>query len=85
MSEVRLQLCRRYAACAVLCEDMESALAQGKEIKVNEFVLLSGMLSRLARRIGLDRVARNVTPDLQTYLRQKRRGNGNVIDSAAVE
>jgi hypothetical protein len=61
-SESRLQLVRRFAAAAVLAEQMESRLANGEQIDVQEHALLCSTLTRLAQRIGIERRARDVTP-----------------------
>lgn len=67
-SESRQQLIRRFAAAAVLAEQMESRLANGEQIDVAEHATLSSTLVRLAAKIGIDRVPREVTPTLQEYL-----------------
>ena len=64
LSEARLQLVRRFAAAAVLAEQLEAALANGQEINVERHALLCSTLTRLAQRIGIDRRTRNVTPTL---------------------
>lgn len=58
-SEVRLQLIHRFAALAVLAEQMERRLARGGEINIAAHALLSSTLVRLAQVIGIDRA----TPD----------------------
>src|SRR5262245_46450255 len=68
LSEARLQLVRRFAATAVLAEQLEAALANGEEIDIERHALLCSTLTRLAQRIGIDRRARNVTPTLRDYL-----------------
>jgi hypothetical protein len=67
-SESRLQLIRRFAAAAVLAEQMESNLANGEEIDISQHALLCSSLVRLAQRIGIDRRAMNITPALPDYL-----------------
>ena len=67
-SESRLQLIRRFAAAAVIAEQMESCLANGEEIDVSQHALLCSSLVRLAQRIGIDRRARSITPSLPDYL-----------------
>jgi hypothetical protein len=59
-SESRQQLIRRFAAAAVLAEQMESRLANGKEIDVQEHATLSSTLVRLAVRIGIDRAVKDI-------------------------
>lgn len=68
ISEARLQLVRRFAAAAVIAEQMEADLANGKQIDVGQHALLVSTLVRVARRIGIDRRAKNISPSLQEYL-----------------
>ena len=68
LSEVRAQLARRFGAASVLAERLEAALIRGEEFDVEQYVLLCGVLVRLASRIGVDRRAKNVTPRLSDYL-----------------
>jgi hypothetical protein len=65
-SESRQQLIRRFAA-AVLAEQLEAKLANGATIDVSEHALLCSTLTRLAQRIGINRVAKTV-PSLDEYL-----------------
>jgi hypothetical protein len=67
-SETRLQLIRRFAAASVLAEQMESRLANGKDISISEHALLCSTLTRIASRLGLERRSRDVTPSLSDYL-----------------
>ena len=66
-SESRKQLIRRFAAAAVLAEQMEAKLCSGEEIDVNTHALLCSTLTRLASRIGLDRIPKDVL-SLDQYL-----------------
>jgi hypothetical protein len=68
-SEARKQLIRRFAAAAVLAEQLESRLANGEQIDIAEHSLLTSSLVRLAQRIGIDRRSRDVTPTLSDMLR----------------
>jgi hypothetical protein len=68
-SQSRLQLVRRFAAAAVLAEQLESRLANGEQIDIQEHALLCSTLARLASRIGIERRARDVTT-LADYLQQ---------------
>ena len=70
LSEARLQLIRRFAASAVLAEQVEAKLARGEDIDLAEHATLCSNLMRLAQRIGLGRHAKTVTPTLREYLRQ---------------
>jgi hypothetical protein len=75
-SESRKQLIRRFAATAVLAERMEARLANGEEINITEHSLLCSTLARLVSRIGIDRVARDITPSLNQYLRASHAAKG---------
>lgn len=68
MSEVRLQLARRYAACCVLAEQMEADLVNGRQINLDEYSVLVSASVRVAQRIGVVRVPKDVTPDIKSYI-----------------
>lgn len=70
-SEARKQLIRRFAAAAMLAEQLESRLANGEQIDIAEHATLSSTLVRLAQRIGIDRVAKNIGPTLSDFLPRK--------------
>jgi hypothetical protein len=74
-SESRLQLIRRFAAAAVLAEQMESRLANGEEVDIAEHALLTSTMVRVAQRIGINRLPKNITPDLRDYLEAKAVAN----------
>ena len=59
-SESRKQLIRRFAAAAVLAEQLEAKLCRGENIDISEHALLCSTLTRLASRIGLDRIPKDV-------------------------
>jgi hypothetical protein len=71
LSEARLQLVRRFAAAAVLAEQLEARLARGEQIDVAQHALLCSTLVRVAQRIGIDRRAKSIAPDLADYLEAK--------------
>ncbi len=72
LSEVERQLARRCATLSVEAESMEAASAGGDgELDVDRFVVLTNALGRAAAKIGLRRRARDVTPDLRSYLAAK--------------
>ena len=70
IAEARLQLCRRFAAAALLAEQMEAQLVSGEQIDIQEHALLCSSLVRIAMRLGIDRKAKDITPSLSQYLRQ---------------
>lgn len=71
-AEARLQLIRRFSACAVMAELVEARLADGETINVGEHALLCSSLVRIARQIGINRHAREVVPSLSQYLEAKQ-------------
>jgi hypothetical protein len=56
----------------VLAEQLESDLANGKQINITEHALLCSTLVRVARQIGINRIPRNVTPTLDQYLARRQ-------------
>jgi hypothetical protein len=64
LSELRLALVRRAAAIIVEIERLEGCLAKGELIDVDVLGRLTGHLRRLAETLGLDRVSRDVTPQI---------------------
>jgi len=75
-SESRQQLIRRFAAAAVIAEQMEADLANGKQIDISEHALLCSTLVRVARQIGVNRIPKNITPSLDAYLAAKQQEAG---------
>jgi hypothetical protein len=77
LSAARAQLIRRFAAASVLAEQMEIRLAAGEQIDVTEFSLLTSTLVRVAQRIGINRIPRNLTPTVADYVEHIRQQEGN--------
>jgi hypothetical protein len=69
-SESRKQLVRRFAACSVLAEMAEAKLVAGEQIDVQEHALLCSTLTRLVSRLGIDRIAKDISPALSDVLRR---------------
>lgn len=67
---------RRAAALAVWCEQAEADQAQGGEFDVASYTTAANTMRRLLSDLGLERRARDVTPDLQTYIAGKARADG---------
>ena len=61
LSEGQKQLARRAALMSVACEVMEGKSVQGEEIDLEQFGQLSDRIGRAFHRLGLKRVARDVT------------------------
>jgi len=83
ISETRLQLIRRFAAASVLAEQLEARLANGEKIDSSEHALLVSSCVRLARQLGVNRVAKNVTPSLGEYLRDRPQARPRVIEHSS--
>lgn len=81
MSETRRQLIRRFAALAVLAENIEARLAMGETIDLGEHCQISSTLVRLATRLGINRATKLVTP-LRDYLEAKTTTRPTVAGSA---
>lgn len=81
-SEARLQLIRRFAAAACMAEQMEARLANGEQIDVQQHAHLTSTMTRVVQRIGINRRARDVVPDLRDYLDAKAEIVRNEEDAA---
>jgi hypothetical protein len=60
MSEAGMQLARRFAALSVQAEQLESCLANGETINIQEYATLTSTLVRVVSRLGIERMARDV-------------------------
>jgi hypothetical protein len=76
LSEAQRHLVARAATLACWCEERESELAQGQDFDALQYSTVSNALRRLLSDLGLQRVARDVTPDLQDYIAGRARANG---------
>jgi hypothetical protein len=74
ISELKLQLIRRYATLAIEAETLEGKLANGKRVDLDLLARVSGHCRRLAEQIGVDRVTRDTVPDLATIARRHNGG-----------
>lgn len=59
-SEAKLQLIRRLAGVAVLCEALEEKIAAGATLDISAYSILVGAANRIAQRLGLSRNARKI-------------------------
>src|SRR5262245_66511598 len=60
-SQARLQLIRRLAALSVQLEQLEAKLADGADIDVTEYTVLTSTLVRVVSRLGLNRIPGDIT------------------------
>ena len=74
ISEARAQLVRRFSAAAVLAEKMEAELANGKTINISEHALLCSTLVRLAGKIGINRIPKDIEPSSLTSISRSAKG-----------
>ena len=66
-TEPQKHLARRAAALVVWAEMAETKLAAGEALDVQNYTTSANTLRRLLQDIGLQRVARDITPSLQGY------------------
>ena len=71
LTEAQRHLVARAATLACWCEERESELAQGQDFDALQYATVSNALRRLLSDLGLQRVARDVTPSLSDYIAQK--------------
>ena len=76
LSEAQRHLVARAATLAIWCEERETELAQGQDFDALQYSTVSNAMRRLLTDLGLKRVARDVTPDLASYIAQKAQANG---------
>jgi hypothetical protein len=69
-SEVKLGLARRLAAATVLSEEIEGKVVNGEAISIADFCQLASTTVRLATRLGVERVPRDVSMSLADILRE---------------
>ena len=69
-SEIKVGLLRRLAAVTVQAEVLEARMVNGETVDVATLCTLASTTVRLSQRLGLERVARDVTDvDPLTYAR----------------
>jgi hypothetical protein len=67
-SEIKLGLLRRLAATTVQSEIIEAQMINGNAVDVSALCTLASTTVRIAQRLGIERVPKNVTPTLHEYL-----------------
>jgi hypothetical protein len=68
-----MALVRRFAGTAVLAELVEQRLVRGEAVNIPEYAVLSSTLVRLASRIGLERVPKDITAlSLDQYIAHRK-------------
>jgi hypothetical protein len=72
LSEGQKQMARRAGMLAVQCEKIEAAAVSGAAVDLETYGQLVDRLGRAFGRLGLKRVAKDITPSLDEYLARKR-------------
>lgn len=70
LSEAQLSLIRRAAAIECELERLDARLSQGEAVDLDEYGRAASHLRRLFETLGLERKARDVTPDPLDYGRE---------------
>ena len=68
LSEGQRQLARRCATIALECERLEGHAVAGEPIDLDLYGTMTDRLGRAFQRLGLKRVARDVTPSVEEYI-----------------
>ena len=76
LTEAQKHLTARAACLACWCEEREADLANGQDFDALQYATVSNALRRLLSDLGLERKARDVTPDLRDYINKKAKANG---------
>jgi hypothetical protein len=81
LSEGQKQLARRCSLLAVQCEEIEGRAVLGEEIDLDAYGMMTDRLGRAFQRLGLKRIAKNITPAIDDYLAAKaRQANSKLAD-----
>lgn len=83
LSELKLGLIRRAATLMLSCEKIETDIAEGRPVDLDQLGRLVGHVRRCAETLGLDRVVKDVTPDLRDILAAHNPGPTNLHRNAA--
>lgn len=73
ITETRRHLAKRASALATWCEVEEAKLAMGGELDITAYTTSVNALRRLLVDLGLERVARDITPSLEEYIAEHDR------------
>ena len=69
-SEAQNIIIRRATQLAVWCEQAEAEAASGKPLNIGEYATATNTLHRLLTTLGLERRMRDITPNINSYLRR---------------
>ena len=71
VTELQRHLIRSVSGMVVLRERLDAKSINGESVNTAQYCRLANSTRRVAATLGLSRVAKDVTPDLQTYLASK--------------
>jgi hypothetical protein len=77
LSTVQRNLVEAFAGAAVHVHDLNARLLKGEPVDVLTHSQAISSMVRIAARIGINRVARDVSPNLQEYLEQQQNGESD--------
>jgi hypothetical protein len=73
LSTIQQNLIEAFAGMAVSMHDLNARVLLGQKVEVAELAQVCNGLTRIASRLGLERVAKDITPpSLQDYLQCRR-------------
>jgi hypothetical protein len=72
LSTVQKHLVEAFAGCAIQVNALNAKLLLGLDVDVVEHSQVISTLVRVASRLGMRRVPRDVTPSVESYLAQRR-------------
>ena len=76
LTEAQRHLVARAATLACWCEERETELAQGQDFDALQYATVANAMRRLLADLGIERRAKDITPDLHSYLAQKAQADG---------
>jgi hypothetical protein len=75
ISAAQRELAGRGALLMVMCDSLEARFLLGEGIALTEYLPVVNTLRRVLSTLGLERRARNVTPDPLVYARERMAGS----------
>lgn len=70
LSTVQRHLVEAFAGCAIVLQAINARILLGEEVDIADQSSAASTLVRLAQRIGIERVALDVTPSLPDIMRE---------------
>jgi hypothetical protein len=73
LSAAQEQLVLRASVLGTLLENCEARLLLGQQVQLSEYLEMANTQKRMLAALGLERVARDVTPSLADIMREHQR------------